>query len=139
VEKFEVAAAIDAQEKGFDRHGRKLPALITSNFQGRNCLRPDLARQVHRSDEWRQYEAELRAIAGFPSLGSNSPLEQERRRRELVKAFCRDRGLTMAALARQVPCDESAIYGMIRGDRDYYSPETLARFLKVIGVDPAEW
>jgi len=61
------------------------------------------------------------------------------RRRELLKRYRQDQSLTMAALARRAATSVSAIQGMVRGDRTRYGEDTLARFLKAIGVPAEKW
>ena len=48
-------------------------------------------------------------------------------------------GLTMGELARFCHTTSSAIYGMIRGDRAHFGPDSLFRFLKTIGASMQEW
>ena len=65
--------------------------------------------------------------------------ETQRRRRELLKAYCRKNDLTMAALARHSGTSVTAIQGMVHSDRKRYSEDTLKRFLKTIDVHPDQW
>lgn len=64
---------------------------------------------------------------------------QRRRRREIIKRYCTEHGLTLGDLARRATTNVTAIQGMVRGDRARYSGETLARFLKSIAVPPEIW
>ena len=61
------------------------------------------------------------------------------RRREFIKRYCTDNGLTRATLANRATTCVTAIQGMVRNDRTRYSEETLARLLKTIGVSPEKW
>jgi hypothetical protein len=60
-DEFLRALAVEAYyEKGHDRYGRQFPE-ITDHFGGR--LLPAVARSLKDSDEWRQFETELLAVA----------------------------------------------------------------------------
>jgi len=92
-------------------------------------------------ERWEKAMSDSAVSGTGPTEARQPPVNREtlRRRRELLKAYRRSNGLTMAALARKLAMSTTAIEGMVRSDRKRYGEDTLQRFLKTIGVSRDQW
>jgi hypothetical protein len=87
--------------------------------------------------------ARTRHLARFPEpdvrMAGQVPLALRQKRRGIVREFCSRNELTAVGLESRTGISESALRGIVRGDRLRFAPETEARLLRVIGVSPAQW
>ncbi len=101
-----------------------------------------LAREVQRwKAEGRRYVAEQKAFQASQVNSAPRPVSPATvsRRRALVTAYRRDRGISAEQFARALNCDPSALRAVVREDNDKSSPDLRARLLQRLGVSQAEW
>jgi hypothetical protein len=94
---------------------------------------------------WLNYAQRLEVAQGeemksaSPKTGTKANAQTQVRRRELLKRYLADHNLSASGLARRVGISQTAIQGMVKGDRTRYSEQTLSTFLKHIGVQAGQW
>jgi len=102
------------------------------------------------ADDWAKFSAgvhdtewqtlKLQMIWPPPPAKSSATPVVKRHRRELVKSFCEQHGISdMHALARRLAISRDSIYGMINGDGSRYSEETLQSTLGKLNLSSAVW
>lgn len=125
------------------------------SWAGWKYLDPNVQRDFEKMHEWWQFEEEMLALAtsvgrapsGAPEAGGvkaepppEPRTETRKRRREILRRYRTAKSLaTMPDLARHLGMSVTAIQGIVRDDGTRYGQQTLADFLKKIGVKPGEW
>lgn len=108
-------------------------------------LRAQLARRVqHWKAKARRYrtaqEEHAKQAASIAEVGEPVvSLALKNRRKELIKKYRRDQGLTAADLARRIGMSQSAILGIVNEDRTRFSEDTRNRFLQTLGFSLRDW
>jgi hypothetical protein len=81
-----------------------------------------------------------RAGARQGSQAENAPRSLAAHRRSILRAAIMHKELDgMDALARHLGASETALNGMVRGDKTRYADEKLASVLKKLDCSPAKW
>jgi hypothetical protein len=97
-------------------------------------------RLLRRSEHWKaEAHARHQALLEQTKQDTSTRVVITMRRRNIVRKYLADSSLTMDGLARRCRTTSSVIHGMIREDRTRFGPDSLARFLKAIGVSAEEW
>ena len=122
-------------EKGRDRFGEKFPEM-TSNWRGSLLL--GVEQMFHRSDEWRQFEAELLAVAEKVAAGpdqagetpsdqgvrtsshdvvESQPTQQGRIRQAVILPILERKGWSRSKWASEAGVGKNSIYEYLEGRR----------------------
>ena len=136
--------------KGLDACAKKVEKLFPNLLQADDDqITQDVVRKLgahlhqrllRRSEHWkaeahRTHQAVLKKNKPDTSVLAATG----KRRREIVGKYRVKHSLTVDQLAHRCHTTPSAIHGMMRGDRTRFGPDSLSRFLKVIGVSVQEW
>jgi hypothetical protein len=74
-----------------------------------------------------------------PTTNNPVPAKLKKKRLDMIKKYRTEKNLTMGAFARREGSSETAIYGMVNGDRRRYEEGKLASLLKTLRIDRRDW